>query len=421
MTNEESNKVTKNSKNDSSSINQDELSVSEQIERSSVNINVFSNLDQKSMIPVNAPILLGGEDIISQKTTIEKIEEGFGQLNIMDLFSEREFILNCAQYSTFQYEHEDVLTPNIYELKARSDQTYLLNMLITPYSDLNLTKYFDEIQFMTNAYNGLTKRQLAEGKELAESSTFSISQEKASHLASYLQYLIFQERSMRTGVERVKKESFMLCAMFVKAHIEAQTEVQCFGECGKSFEREVIEEMTCECGGELLFAPPILHIDAISFSFPEQINELTNNDITPISVLDNFLSILMPRNINLAINRISPEIFSSLVTIPKKSIYYSKDFNDYVEVISDYRINEDETLMIFAAITDTRFHDPQLPSSITLSVLVRDFVEGLKKGKQREEIHSISQISNWKLTPYFKLDEIDQYQSFEGMINGKDK
>lgn len=405
----------KNNAGKSSTKKKEEMLVVEQIERSSVNISVFSHLDEEAMIPVNIPLLLGGEDMISQKTTVEKVEEGFGQLNIMDLFKEQDFILNCALYSTFRIGDKEIISPNIYEFKARSDRTYLLNMLITPYSDLNLTKYFDEIQFMTDAYQGINLRQEVEDLTLSDSEAYEESQDKAARLAKYLHYQIFQERSMRSGVERVKKEGFMICAMFINASIEANTELQCFGECGRTYRQEEIKTEYCDCGGPLVNAPPILKINTISYAFPEQIGQLTKSQVSPISALDRYLSVLMPRNINLAINRISPEIFSNLVTIPKSSIYYSKNFEDYIEVISDWRENPDGTFSIFTAITDTRFHDQSLPSSITLGILVRDIVEGLKKGLSREEIHGKTQIRDWLLTPNLKLEEIDKYPTFQEM------
>jgi len=137
-----------------------EQSVAEQIKDVSMSISTISNLNPNAGLTVNTLILIGGEKLIVSPDLYNYIEQRFGQLNIANLFLGKEFVLRTAAYLAEPIRKIDYLVPNLCLFKTNHNDTYQLGLLITPYSDINVTEYLSEGELITRFYTGTFKRTL---------------------------------------------------------------------------------------------------------------------------------------------------------------------------------------------------------------------------------------------------------------------
>ncbi len=414
--------------NEETSTQEIEISVNEQIEKTSINIYTFSLLDEESGIPMNFPLILGGENLITDENAKLKVEEAFGQLNLQSLFGFERHIFRSVVYSTFHLHNiKDTLTPNVYIQKAFTNNVYLFNYLSTPYSDLNIESTFEEIDFMSKALSGVFRRASAQENlgEIDNDQKFEICKENVDHLGGFMHYKIFTEREFRERSSSVKKTSLMILGLFFELEAVA-SEYQCLGNCGLTFsENDVAFEgkdpldVGCPNGDEegLVLAPPALKLKTVQYVLPPNtksvFTEFSEDDLDTSLYLGYFTGIFMPRNISLTVNRLAPSHFQDLVSIPRQAFYSNKiNFEDYVKIDCNYRI-ENNKIIVFASISDSRYsqskHEENLVSSLSSVTLNRDIVEGFKKGYSLEKIIRGSILNDWKMSEKIKVDEIGKY------------
>ncbi|RMG32530.1 MAG: hypothetical protein D6732_13225, partial [Methanobacteriota archaeon] len=368
-----------------------ETSVSEQIEKTSINIYTFSMLDEGSGIPMNFPLILGGENIITDENAKLKVEEAFGQLNLQSLFGFEKHIFRSVVYDTFHLSGDpEALTPNVYIQKAFTNNVYLFNYLSTPYSDLNIESTFEEIDFMSKALSGVFRRASFQERknEITSDDKFEICKENVDHLGGFMHYKIFTERDFRERKTSTKKPSLMILGMFLELSPQA-SEYQCLGNCGLTFPMDDPlfkgkdpKEVGCPNGDPegLVQAPPALKLENILFVLPPNaekvLGEFSEEDLSPSTYLGYFTGVFMPRNIALTVNKLAPKHFQDLVSVPRQAFYSNKiNFEDFVKIECNFRI-EDSKVYVFASISDSRFsqskYKDNLISSLTSVTLNRD-------------------------------------------------
>lgn len=406
----------------------EETSVSEQIEKTSINICTFSTLNEATGIPSNFPTILGGESVITDETAKLKVEEAFGQLNIQSVFGFEKYMLSSVVYDTFRVDNSmDKLSPNIYLLKSHQKGVYLLNYLATPYSDLNVDSYFEEVSFMSNALSGVFRRTAAQMNMqlIDDSEQDDICRNQVDKLVGFLHYTIFTERGLRDRENADNRMFTMLLGMFIDFRI-AWNEWQCMGTCGQTFSRDDSAlqgdpaTISCpNCHGTLVKAPPILIPKQIRFTYPSEglsaLNAAFPEYTSPVEHLGYIQGVLMPRNLATTVNRLSADYFSSLAAIPRKVEFQSKSNpEEKIQLTSNYRIDGDR-LSAFISFSDTTFSvdeyaDTFVPtmSAITLE---RDMVEGFQKGYSFEKIIGSSIIADWILTETIDISELEKFPS----------
>ncbi len=382
-------------------------------------------LDESSGLPMNFPLLLGGEDIVSDEVAKLKVEEAFGQLNLQSLFGFEKHIFRSVVYSTFRLnEAKTKLLPHIYVQKAYTNNVYVFNYLSTPYADLNLESTFEEIDFMSKALAGVFRRagKQEEIGSIDNEEKFEICKRDVDHLGGFMHYKIFSERSFRDQPKTVKKPAFMYLGLYVQMTPDFG-EVQCVGDCGMSFTEKDIEgsDITIcpNCKGGLVTSPPILKVKNIQFLKPPKFATLfeSEEEQDPSTYLGYLTGIFMPRNISLTVNRLAPEFFSELVTVPSQAFYSSKlNFEDFVKLQCNYRVDNGD-VNLFVSISDSKFggskFEDVLVSSLASVTLNRDLVEGFQKGYTLEKILRNSIINDWILTDKIDLEQIGQYSNID--------
>ena len=415
-------------------VEKDDIPISEQIERTSVNITTFSALNPESGIPTNIPNILGGEDIISDEVAKLNVEEAFGQLNIQSLFGVSTETLESCLYDTFHVrDSSGKLTPHIYLLKSHTNSVYLLNLLTTPYADLNLDRYFNEVEFMSRSFSGVFRRTNAqiEKNMIDEEKQDAILRETVGNLTGYIHYQIFQERGLRDLVAGAsRKVTMMVLGLFLELSI-IDNEYQCYGECGKTFthddsmfeDKDENQTICPECRGKLAVAPPILKPESIQYVFPPNAGKIIGEDdpseALPTKFLGYFTSVAMPRNIALTVNRLSPEHFGSLATIPLKASFMSNSQREeFISLNTNWRPMENGNIFMFITIGNTKFynqnHLPFIPQ-LTAITINRQVVEGINKGKTIEQILLSSIINDWNLSEKLKIDELDAFDNIDNL------
>ncbi len=413
---------------------ENEIPISLQIERTSVNITTFSALNEETGMPTNIPVILGGDDIITDEVAKLEVEEAFGQLNIQSLFGLSSESLESCLYDTFHIsDNSEKLTPHVYLLKSHTNSVYLLNLLTTPYADLNLNSYFNEVEFMSRSFSGVFRRTNAqiEKKIIDDDKQDKILKDTVDNLSGYIHYMIFQERGLRELVDsQARKAAMMVLGMFLEVSVVSD-EYVCLGECGKTFEFDNVqfenkegEQTICpECKGRLSLAPPILKADNIQFTFPENAGKILGendpSEALPTKFLGYFTQVAMPRNIALTVNRLSPEHFATLATIPMKASFVNDlDTDDFISLNTNWRRTEDGKLFMFISIGYTKFYEqnhlPFIPQ-LTAITVNRKITEGVERGKSLDTILRSSIINDWVLTKKMKIKDIDKFNSIDDL------
>ena len=409
-------------------IKKKEVSISEQMERTSVNIFTFSTLNKTTDILHNFPIILGGEDIIEDEVAKLKVEESFGQLNIQSLFGHETHVLNSVLYTTLSTGGGSKrLTPQIYLLKSYSNDVFMLNFLSTPYSDLNVASYFTEVEFMSKALSGVFQRTNVEIETNIsdEQEQFEKCKETVNNLVGFLHYQIFKERGLRSGKEDVHLQLNMILGLFLEFKID-KSELQCIGTCGQTFVQDdaqfekplSLKDLCPQCEGTFVQAPPFLKSQTLQFIYPpegvEFLNEFGKKELDPSKYLNYFSSIVIQRSLSLTVNRLAPSYFGELLPFPLKASFTGGKHSK-VQVNTNHFV-KDEKAYFFVSISDSRFtgkkyqgiYFPAL-STITLN---RDLAEGFNKGLTLNRIVKNSIINNWVISKPIEHDAIGEYTSF---------
>ena len=188
----------------------------DEIERTSLLVSLFSRFDRESGNFLNFPQLLGGSGYFDDNTAKDSIEMAFGQLNIPDLFEQFEFVLNVAFYLPIKMTSDLRLAPNLYSIKTKYENTiYGMFLILTPYSDINITALNTDLSEVSKDFAGLAMRTGVKTQQSWEDgpSMYQLEdsdpelEEGTDLLLQRIYYRLFLERAMAGGTEKVSKTS----------------------------------------------------------------------------------------------------------------------------------------------------------------------------------------------------------------------
>jgi hypothetical protein len=190
-----------------------------EIERTSLLISLFSRFDQNTGMFNNFPYLLGGEGYFSDEQAKESVEQAFGQLNLPDLFKQFEFVLNLAMYSPVKLKADLAITPNVYTIKTNFESIYGMNLILTPYSDINITALGQDLSELIKDYSGTSLRVSHEEQTSEDQSIDFIEklntelEESTLLLLRRIYYRLFLDRSLAGGAEKASKSAFLVASL----------------------------------------------------------------------------------------------------------------------------------------------------------------------------------------------------------------
>ncbi|MHA1974712.1 MAG: hypothetical protein ACTSW1_17075 [Candidatus Hodarchaeales archaeon] len=382
----------------------------DEITQSSLLISLFSGMDERTKYFENIPILFGGKNLISDHQARLKVEEAFGQLNLPDMFKTFDFTLYRSSYEPYKLKEDLVITPYIYSVKANYNNSYLMSLFITPWADFNLSQFQEKIIEMTKHFSGLFRRT-SEQIHLSRASIEDRHNEcerMGRMLMSYLRHLVFDQRKMLGGTEKVSKPTDLIAVLFQRGKIERY--FACLS-CGNTFSEIKFPNLVkCpNCDGALTDKPiPIFSPKSISIAYPTGFKKIAEQEFTnktflnPIDMLYLFQSSYLPNEIRISLNKIAEEIFSHIVPLPHNALFEHRDSNDVLTLYSLSKLEEDEILII-TGVADSKTKVEGSISQMALRIFIRDLNEGVKKKYSREEIFNKSILKDWILSDWISL------------------
>ncbi len=391
---------------------EDDVLISEELVRNSLTVCVFSTLDD-SGVPHNSPVIIGGEELIEDESIRILVEEGFGQLNIADLYGIKNYILRSVIYMNEQLSQEIKIVPNVFMVKDFFEGSDFVLLLITPYSDLNLSKLIEISEYSSKSYLGTHRRTDLVFSEQA-SEKVSHRDRSARALASMIHHNIFQRRELRGGVDDVVREAFLSTILFTQSGI-IEGELRCL-KCQEIFS----EGEDCpSCEEPLQRMPPILDVEELYFAFPDAAaRKEKETQVNPHEIINFFFHALIPHSIRRAIASVNPRVFAALLSTPVRVIYTVPDSDHIIDVFTLHRVVDDKVLSV-TAVADSRYKGLGLPTYLSERVFIRDLREGLAKGQTEREIISKSEIvTGWHISPRYAFKELadnKELQSFRVM------
>lgn len=382
-----------------------------EIVQSSMIISLFSGVDPKTKFFLNIPILLGGEGLITDHQARLKVEEAFGQLNLPDLFKTFDFTLHRASYEPYKLKEDLVISPYIYSVKAQHRDTFLMSLFLTPWADVNLSSFQEKIIEFTRAFSGIFRRTTEEIDTMNMPLEYRQNEceRGGTMLIRYLSHLIFDQRQMLGGTEKVSKHTNLLAVLFQKGNIGKY--FACMGKCGNSFSAEKFQDLAVcpNCGGQVSKKP--IHLfdpKSVSIAFPDgfTIAEASVNPRMtihkPIDFLYLFQSSYLPSEIRLTLNRIAEHVFTHIVPLPHRALFEYRNSDEILTIYSLSKLENDKILII-SGIADSKIQVEGQLSQMALRIFIRDLNEGIKKGFSRDEIFHKSILKDWHLSSWVSL------------------
>jgi len=379
----------------------------DEITQTSMLISLFSGVDPQTKYFENIPILLGGEGLITDHQARLKVEEAFGQLNLPDLFRTFDFTMYRSSYEPYKLKEDLVIAPYIYSVKAKYEDTFTLALFLTPWADVNLSEFQEKIIRLTTDFSGIFRRTTEQiNKRTGSIETRHAECEKGgAMLMEYLSHLVFDQRQLLGGTEKVSKSTNLLAVMFQRGKIGKYW--ACIGSCGNSFSLEKYPNfIACpNCGGEIsenqirIFEPK-----SVSIAFPNGFSNMASGKfLKPIDLVYLFQSSYLPNEIRITLDRIAPNIFTYIIPLPHQALFEYREGNDILTLYSLSKIEEDEILVI-SGIADSKTEVEGQMSQMALRIFIRDLNEGVKKGYTRNEIFQKSILREWLLSNWISLE-----------------
>lgn len=384
----------------------------DEIVQASMLISLFSGVDSKTKYFENIPILIGGEGLIGDHQARLKVEEAFGQLNLPDLFKTFDFTMYRSSYEPYKLREDMVIAPYIYTVKAKHEDTYVMSLFLTPWADVNLSQFQEKIVDFASYFSGIFRRT-SEEIHLKKETMLNRTKEcekGGSMLMGYLSHLVFDQRQMLGGAEKVTKPTQLIAVLFQRGKIGQI--YACIGKCGNSFAAKKYPNLeSCpNCDGEISRDP--IHIfepKDVSIAYPHGFKDIDSQENlnfkapTPIELIYLFQSSYLPNEIRVTLNRISPTVFAQIVPLPHRAIFEYRNSDDVLTLYSLSKIQDDEILII-SGITDSHVQIEGQLSQMALRIFIRDINEGVKKGYSRQKIFMKSILKEWELSKWIKLE-----------------
>ncbi|MFQ5979614.1 MAG: hypothetical protein ACE5OZ_15915 [Candidatus Heimdallarchaeota archaeon] len=405
----------------------------QEIQRTSLLICLFSNIDPASYQMDNRPYLLGGEGLVEDKQIRNTIEEAFGQLNLPDLFQQFDFYLTSSNYESYKLREDLRIAPYLYTAKAKFESTYVMILIITPWSDLNVWGLWQEMAEVIKDYTGVHRRTTALIKNADASLQETMLERrddeciKAGYLLlTRIYYKLFLERSISGGIEKIRKPTNLFAVMFLDGRIRLA--YLCKGECGAEIPKEkLVESSVCPfCQGEIEPVPPAFVPERISIAYPEDLLDLEKEEVQvhpPINCLYFYQASSLPDEMRLITHQIDADIFHNVVPLPNKAFFDYREGDDVLSLYSLWQHTKEGTgLRIVTGIGDSRVSSPGMISHMAMRIFVRDLNEGVKKGLNRDEIIQKSVLRDWAASPWIKLggettpDELISWTALHGKL-----
>ncbi|MFX0087728.1 MAG: hypothetical protein ACFFAU_18905 [Candidatus Hodarchaeota archaeon] len=287
-----------------------------------------------------------------------------------------------------------------------------MSLFLTPWADVNLSEFQDKINEFASYFSGIFRRATAEisTKGKTKQDRTKECEIGGMMLMGYLKHLIFDQRQMLGGVEKVTTPTSLLAVLFQRGSIgQIYT---CMGGCGNSFSaKKFLNLEICPKCNDKVSEDPI-HIfepREVSIAYPHGFKvidaqeNLTFKVLKPIELLHLFQLSYLPNKIRITLNRISPNIFARIVPLPHRALFEYRNNDDILTLYSLSRIQNGEILVI-SGITDSHIQVEGQLSQMALRIFIRDLNEGIKKGYSREEIFRKSILKEWELSTWIKLE-----------------
>jgi len=366
-------------------------------------IALFSAIDRQLNAFENFSAILRNGTTIDDETSKRHLEEGYGQLNISDILNQPDFILSSASYSTYRLTRELTLLPNIHAVKTRYGDSLLMMLLLTPWSDLNITELREAAKELCKNFNGVYRRGAADIERMKISVQDRCVQCKEANqlLFQALYHRFFSDRAMRGIPGKFPKAGNLVAILFQEGILSAL--MQCFGKCGHIYRQENIQEIKCpNCGGKLGWGPPVFQPERIAMAYPNEFLRLESQNIRsylPIDLFFLYQASDLPSQVRLMLNRIDRRIFQSSVSFLEETVFDTSEGQEFLYLYNVSKRKGDRILMV-TAICDSRFQGTSTLPIVTIRALIRTLSEGKITEYTTQKISMYPTIETWKFSEW---------------------
>jgi hypothetical protein len=392
----------------------------EKMENLSTNLLITSIPIVEADLALFTTVIMTGDEVTQDVSTIIQLEEAKESINILDEFPDEDIIFKSSKYEFIDAFEDKRKTPSLYIIKQDYNEISLLNIIISPISDLNIAKTSEAIEYIAQSTAGVFRRTdtLRNNEGLSEEKQQNELRKNLRDLVEFYQWQILTEESLQKSTEQGAQAPMITNALLLKAEI-IRDQVQCMGGCSKTFSKETAPSgVQCECGGEIVIAPPSLNLAKVSYVYPEGLREIINNDdsITPESLLLYTKESIMSPKLLTSLNQLSSLKFHDFISVPTMIGYKSKLTNDLINVHLNYYLSSEDDIYIFACITDTRYSDQRLVSAVSLPVIMRAFQSNFEGEKNWKEVIQRSELKDWITTPFVKIKTLNQFSTLSDIL-----
>ncbi|MHA1910644.1 MAG: hypothetical protein ACTSYA_03010 [Candidatus Kariarchaeaceae archaeon] len=389
----------------------------EQMDSASFSIYLFSSVNHNDEA-INIPGIVGQEKITDQ-VTIDGIEEGLGQLNIVEIYGISHYYMRLAEFQSERLDNPEMVTPTIWHMKSRFEKTYMIEFLVAAFSDLKIQEVQKEIDYCSKMYNGAfrrTEKQLND-KTISSAEQLDECYTKATILGNYLYDHVFREREAMGATLEQKRGARLACGFVVKGEI-INNENQCLGSCGRTFFEDEDYDSINHCDGEVIMAPPTVALKEIASLYPSlSKSTVLEEELDPIHFFQFWFSTLFPRRLGLSMNRVNEEIIQNLFIYPQRAVFQSKEKPEESLEVFTKTVIKGKEITFFVALTSTEINDrDDLPDQISVLNISRDVIDDLKGGvSPKEAISNQKNLEHWNLSEFMNMENLQAFQSFSEM------
>ena len=331
----------------------------------------------------------------------EELIVGFRE-HLPDLFQQFDFVLNVAFYLPFKLNEDLKISPNYYIVKSKFENIYAMYLILTPYSDLNITALNLDLSDLVVDYAGvstrtaLTKSVDQKKTRLMDTAVDPELAEASELLLQRIYYRLFLDRSLSGGPEKPTKPANLVAILIQEATVNR-------GWIDLETNRVFTKKEEAENPDILRPAPPVLTIDSCWFLFPPSLQKEHATYHSPINLRYLFQASHLPLDLNLAYFRLNPDLFQEIMPLPTKSIFNYRDSDDVISLFSHQReLNPNESsdkprrIQIVTGISDSRMIGEEFFSEMAMRIIIRDIEDGFKKKYSLEKIFSTNmQLASW--------------------------
>jgi hypothetical protein len=383
-------------------------------------LNLFLiNYPQKEL-DLNTQIIdiIGGKKLVPDETVKAKREMDLEKLDINTMFSQTVVLFKGSRYSFVNVDKiNEEISNKIYILRNNIKEFTLLNIIVGPFVDLNLEKSTIEIQSLTHALTGIFRRTefQKESEIIADVNQKIELKRNLEKLSSFYNWQIIEEGSLRGDSQDMEITPMITSAFVVRSQI-IKDRMKCTGDCQKIHSKESnIEGVKCECGGDLVLITPELNFEEISFVYPEDLVEIVgeNNVESPSRIFEYLKKSEIPKDLLESISQFSALKLQNFITVPSKVKYQVKATNDIVDLTLGYKEQNNDELLVFGFITDTRYSDDRLVSSDSLNSIMNAVYANLTDKKEWDKTIEKTDLKKWKVTPFVKTNYLEKYPSLK--------